>query len=47
MPSVPPSASSTAIAMAATRMVVMARAALSSQAAAEPQKQFLLIKPLN
>ena len=47
MPSDPPSASPTAIAMTATRMVATARVALSGQAAAAPPKQLLLTKPVH
>ena len=47
MPSEPPSASPTAITMAATRTVATARAALSDQAAAASPKQLLLIKPVH
>ena len=43
----PPSASPAAIAMAATRTVATARAALSGQAAAAPPKQLLLTKPVH
>ena len=47
MASAPPSASPTAIAMATTRTVATARAALSGQAAAAPPKQLLLTKPVH
>ena len=47
MASAPPSTSPTAIAMAATRTVATARAALSGQAAAAPPKQLLLAKPIH
>ena len=47
MASAPPFASPTAIAMATTRTVATARAALSGQAAAAPPKQLLLTKPVN
>ena len=43
MPLAPQSASPTAIAMAVTMMVTAVRVALSSQAAAAPQKQILLL----
>ena len=44
MPSAPSSPSPTAILIAATRTVVTTRVTLSSQAAAAPRKQLLLIK---
>ena len=47
MPSARPSASPTAIAIAATRTVATARVALSGQAAAAPPKQLLIIKPVH
>ena len=47
MPSDPPSASPTAIAMAATSAVATACVALSGKATATPSKQLLLIKPVH